>query len=261
MYDVIVVGARCAGSATAMLLARRGHRVLLVDRATFPSDTISGHMIFHRGTLRLKKWGLLDKVIASGCPPITRLETDIDNTLLSADMPYVEGAPVAIGPRRTVLDSILLNAAVEAGVEMREGFSVNELLTDGDRVVGIRGQDKAGLVVSERAQIVVGADGKHSRIAQLVQAVSYMEVPSITAWKFLHLADNSHTHINFHEIIERRQHSITSKGLGSKLLTTIPYPLNFAQMKAHQIQQLSLSQEQCSIGTTSFIVASFVLDA
>ena len=63
MFDVIVVGARCAGSPTAMLLARRGHRVLLVDRATFPSDTISTHWIWQHGMACLKRWGLLDRVL------------------------------------------------------------------------------------------------------------------------------------------------------------------------------------------------------
>jgi flavin-dependent dehydrogenase len=182
MYDAIIVGARCAGSAVALLLARQGHRVLLVDRATFPSDTISGHMILYRGVSRLKKWGLLDKVTASGCPPITRMSSHYGDFTLTSPMPLVDDMPVAIGPRRTVLDSILLNAAAEAGAEVREGFSVTELLTDGDRVVGIRGQGKDGAIVSENAHIVIGADGKNSRIAQLVQAESYKEVPSITAW-------------------------------------------------------------------------------
>jgi flavin-dependent dehydrogenase len=182
MYDAIIVGARCAGSSLALLLARQGHRVLLVDRATFPSDTISGHMIWYRGVMRLKKWGLLDKVIASGCPPLQRISSHYGDFMLTSPMPFVDDVPVAIGPRRTVLDAMLLNEAAEAGAEVREGFSVTDLLTDGDRVVGIRGQGKDGVVVNERAHIVVGADGKNSRIAQLVNAPMYKEVPSITAW-------------------------------------------------------------------------------
>lgn len=69
MYDVIVVGARCGGSPTAMLLAQLGHRVLLVDRASFPSDTVSTHLVTIPGVARLERWGLLERVAASGCPP------------------------------------------------------------------------------------------------------------------------------------------------------------------------------------------------
>ena len=69
-FDAIVVGARCAGSPTAMLLARNGYRVLLVDRATFPSDTVSTHMIHPPGVAALARWGLLDRVVATGCPPV-----------------------------------------------------------------------------------------------------------------------------------------------------------------------------------------------
>src|SRR5215213_8072185 len=75
-YDVIVVGARCGGSPTAMLLARRGHRVLMVDRATFPSDTVSTHFIHAPGMAALERWGLRDSVVASGCPPIQTYRFD-----------------------------------------------------------------------------------------------------------------------------------------------------------------------------------------
>ena len=69
-YDAIVIGARCAGSPTAMLLARRGYKVLLVDRASFPSDTVSTHVVQPKGVAALARWGLLDLVVASGCPPV-----------------------------------------------------------------------------------------------------------------------------------------------------------------------------------------------
>src|SRR4051812_35378764 len=70
MYDAIVVGARCAGAPTAMLLARQGYKVLLVDRATFPSTIPQGHFIHRSGPRCLHRWGLLDQVVATGCPPI-----------------------------------------------------------------------------------------------------------------------------------------------------------------------------------------------
>src|SRR5215211_5425343 len=93
MYDAIVVGARCAGAATAMLLARKGHRVLLVDRATFPSDTISGHFILHPGTRKLAEWGLLGKVLGLNCPPLTRLATDMGDFMLSGEVITDDGVP------------------------------------------------------------------------------------------------------------------------------------------------------------------------
>jgi flavin-dependent dehydrogenase len=179
-----VVGARCAGSATALLLARKGYQVLLVDRATFPSDTISGHCLFHRATVRLQRWGLLDKVLASNCPPITHIAANLGDFTLTGGVPFIEDAPVALAPRRTVLDTILVEAAVQAGVELREGFSVDQLVHDGERVVGIRGYLKDSGSIVERAQIVIGADGKRSKIAQLVQAPTYLEVPSLTFWYY-----------------------------------------------------------------------------
>src|SRR5689334_21569881 len=131
MYDANIVGARCAGSPAAMLLARCGFRVLLLDRATFPSDTMSTHFLHTWGVERLKRWGLLDLVAATGCPPITRQVMSYGGMMTEmAQRPY-EGVMVAYCPRRTVLDKILLDAAVEAGAEAREGFLAKDLLWDG----------------------------------------------------------------------------------------------------------------------------------
>src|SRR5512135_1913982 len=118
MYDAIVVGARCAGSPTAMLLARKGYRVLLVDRSGFPSDVLSSHYIHQPGSARLKQWGLLDRVIASGCPPIERQTLDVGPFSIAGTPPAVDGVTAGYAPRRTVLDKILLDAAIESGVEV-----------------------------------------------------------------------------------------------------------------------------------------------
>src|SRR5713101_304668 len=101
MYDAIVVGARCAGSPTAMLLARKGYRVLLVDKAAFPSDTMSGHYIWQPGVARLKRWGLLDPVIASNCPAISRVSMDLGPFTLAGSPPPADGVAAAYDPRRT----------------------------------------------------------------------------------------------------------------------------------------------------------------
>lgn len=175
-FDVIVVGARCAGSPLAMLLARRGYRTLLVDRATFPSDTVSTHVLHPPGVSALRRWGLLDEVVASGCPPVNRYSFDFGPVTV-AGAPGTPDSPYAYAPRRTVLDKILLDGAAAAGAEVREGYSVEEVLLDDDgRVTGIRGQD--GTV--ERARLVVGADGRNSVVAKAVGAAAYEDRPPLT---------------------------------------------------------------------------------
>src|SRR6478736_2725664 len=111
-FDAIVVGARVAGASTAMLLARRGHRVLLVDRARLPSDIAHGHFVHRHGPRRLRDWGLLDKVEASGCPPVSTIVTDFGDFVLHAPDLFDDGVPFGYGPRRAVLDKILLDAAI-----------------------------------------------------------------------------------------------------------------------------------------------------
>jgi flavin-dependent dehydrogenase len=180
MYDVIIVGARCAGSSTAMLLARKGYRVLLVDKATFPSDTLSTHFIHLPGVARLKHWGLLDKIVASNCPPVAKWTFDMGPFALTGAPPPADGVAEVFCPRRSVLDTILADAAVAAGAELREGFSVQQIVMDGDRVTGIRGHAQGGATVTEHAPIVVGADGMRSLVARTVQAPEYNTRPPLT---------------------------------------------------------------------------------
>lgn len=128
-YDAIIVGARCAGSPAAMLLARKGYRVLLVDRAEFPSDTLSTHMIHAPGVAALDRWGLLPQVVATGCPPVERYSFDFGPfTIAGSPQPYEDHA-TGYAPRRTVLDKILVDGARQAGVVVREHFNVDEVLT------------------------------------------------------------------------------------------------------------------------------------
>lgn len=174
MYDAVVVGARCAGSATALLLGRKGYKVLLVDRASFPSDlAFSTHYIHQSGIALLKRWGLLDKVAASNCPPITTLYFDFGKFILTGSPPPADGVQEAYAPRRKVLDAILVSAAVASGVELRTEFSVSELHFEDGRVCGIRGREKGGSPVVEKSRIVIGADGMHSTVARAVQAAEY----------------------------------------------------------------------------------------
>jgi flavin-dependent dehydrogenase len=178
-YDAIVVGARCGGSPTAMLLARNGYRVLLVDKATFPSDTMSTHLAHPPAVAALDRWGILDKLEETNCPPITRYSFNFGPVSVAGTPRPSNGADRAYGPRRIVLDALLLEAAVAAGVEMREAFTVDEVLIEDGRVTGIRGHAKGGDTVTERAKVVIGADGRHSIVAKAVEPEAYNEVPAL----------------------------------------------------------------------------------
>jgi flavin-dependent dehydrogenase len=179
MYDAIVVGARCAGSPTALLLARKGYKVLLVDRTVFPSDmAFSNHFLHQAGAACLQRWGLLDRLAATGCPPITEDYFDYGEFSLTGPVPPADGVKTAFAPRRIVLDPLLATAAAESGVELQDGFSVQELVWENDRVTGIRGRCK-GRMLTEKARIVIGADGMFSMVAKAVQAPAYRSSPPL----------------------------------------------------------------------------------
>jgi len=174
MRDVIVVGSRCAGAATARLLAQRGHSVLMVDRAHFPSDTVSTHCITPGGAMQLRRWGLLDRVLATNVPWVPEFTLTIGPNELGnpmGDDPLIG----SVSPRRIVLDELLVDAAMEAGAQLREGVTIKELLREDGRVVGVAGHDEGGGRFEERASLVVGADGTHSTIAKLAGAAVYDE--------------------------------------------------------------------------------------
>jgi flavin-dependent dehydrogenase len=185
MFDVIIVGARCAGAPTAMLLARRGHRVLVVDRGKFPSDIPHGHFIHRGGPARLHRWGLLERILATGCPALDTYLLDLTGLPVVGHNVAVDGVAFGCGPRRKVLDQILIDAAVEAGAEFRPQFVVEDVLADDGRVTGIRGRgtSRASTMI-ERARLVIGADGRNSKIARIVGATSYESVPPLTCWYF-----------------------------------------------------------------------------
>lgn len=166
-HDVIIVGARAAGASTAMLLARRGHRVLLLDRTAHGSDTMSTLAIMRPGVVQLEHWGLVGRLEAAGTPPLHRVAFDY------GDRPRLE-VPLRrplYAPRRTVLDVILADAAAEAGAEVHRGVHVTGLLRDDDGVVrGVRARRPDGIEAELGARLVVGADGRNSVVAREVAA-------------------------------------------------------------------------------------------
>jgi 2-polyprenyl-6-methoxyphenol hydroxylase-like FAD-dependent oxidoreductase len=162
-----------------MLLARKGHRVLMVDRATFPSDTVSTHFVHAPGVAALDRWGLREPLAATGCPPVRSYSFDFGPFTIHGSPRAVDGVEDAYCPRRPVLDTMLVHAAADAGVEVREAFSVDEILVEDGAVVGIRGKD-AGGPVAEHAKVVVGADGRNSLLAKVVRPDQYNERPAVS---------------------------------------------------------------------------------
>ncbi len=172
VYDAVVVGGRVAGASTAMLLARAGARVLLLERTPYGSDTLSTHALMRAGVLQLSRWGLLGEVARAGTPPVRRIRFHYagDETVQVSVRPS-PGVEALYAPRRHLLDRILVDAAAAAGVEVRHGVAVVGLTRDRDgRVDGVRAQPVQDPAFEVRARIVVGADGIRSTVADAVGA-------------------------------------------------------------------------------------------
>jgi flavin-dependent dehydrogenase len=170
-YDVVVVGARAAGAATAFLLARNGLRVLLADRGRYGADTLSTHALMRGGVLQLSRWGLLGEVVAAGTPAIRRTTFRYADDVVPIEIKPSYGVDALYAPRRTVLDPILVDAARAAGAEVRYGVAVTGVTRDRrGAVTGITGRTRDGQNLHARARVVVGADGIRSTIADAVGA-------------------------------------------------------------------------------------------
>lgn len=179
MYDVAIVGARCAGSALALMLAREGLKVLAIDRATFPSDTMSGHFIQPAGVSCLRRLGLFEALESLGAPAQQTMTVDFGPVVLSGrPTAAADGISAAYAPRRYLFDPMLADAAIAAGAELREGVSFVEPVTEGTRVTGIVVKTDRGAMETINARFVVGADGKHSRVARMAGAQAYDTQPA-----------------------------------------------------------------------------------
>jgi flavin-dependent dehydrogenase len=176
MHDVIIIGGRCAGASLALLLARAGLRPLVLERAVFPSDTMSGHYIHPAGVACLRRWGLGDLLAAAGAPAQRRITVDFGPVALSGTpAPATDGTTEAFAPRRHAFDTLLAEAASASGAAFRDGTSFLEPLVEDSRVVGVRAVGPGGREETLRARLVIGADGKRSRLARAVGAARYNE--------------------------------------------------------------------------------------
>jgi 2-polyprenyl-6-methoxyphenol hydroxylase-like FAD-dependent oxidoreductase len=186
-YDAVIVGARVAGAATAMVLARFGLRVLLVDRTRPGTDTMSTHALMRGGVLQLSRWGLLDVVVAAGTPPVHRTTFRYPSGDVAVTVKPSFGVDALYAPRRTVLDPILVDAAVAAGAEVRFGVAVTAVTRDdAGRVTGVVGRTRAGRPFGARGRTVIGADGLRSTVARQVGAPTERTGASVAAVTYGH---------------------------------------------------------------------------
>ena len=187
-YDAIVVGATVRGVADRDAARPRGYRVLVVDRATFPSDTLSTHILHPPGAAALQRWGLLDALRATGCPPIDTYSFDFGPVHARGRARHRRLSGRVL-PAAHVLDKLLVDAASDAGAEVREEFTVEDVVIEDGRVIGIRGHSKGGETVTELADVVVGADGRYSLVAKAVGPEQYNERPPILCGYYTYWSD------------------------------------------------------------------------
>ena len=170
-YDAMVVGARCAGAATAMLMARCGLKVLVIDRGRYGADTTSTHALMRGGVMQLHRWGLLPRIVAAGTPAVRSTEFHYGEDVLEVDVRPRHGVEALYAPRRTLLDSTLVDAARAAGAEVRHGCTLAALVRDpNDRVSGAVILDADGKSEVVTTDLVVGGDGIGSAVARLIGA-------------------------------------------------------------------------------------------
>ena len=193
-HDVVIAGARCAGSATALLLARMGHDVALIDRSVLPSDTLSTHAIARSGVVQLSRWGLLEPLLATGAPAIRTVGFGTGGDLTHRTVKPTAGVDLLIAPRRYVLDTLLREAAAAAGATVYAPATVGRLTRHpSGQVSGLTIRDRAGGERPLSARLVVGADGLRSSVAGEVDAArrTWATSPSGTFYTYVRGLDTA----------------------------------------------------------------------
>lgn len=184
-YDAIIVGARCAGAATAMLLARAGMRVLVVDHDAPGTDTMSTHALMRAAVMQLARWGLLEAIKAAGTPPIRAAEFIYGSERTIVPILPAAGTDALYAPRRTVLDKVLVQGADRAGAEIRYGVSCVGIKRGPDgRVCGARLRSGGGATETVTSRFVIGGDGRRSTVARLLEAPVLWEAANSSACLF-----------------------------------------------------------------------------
>jgi flavin-dependent dehydrogenase len=194
VYDAVIVGARCAGAATGMLLASAGLRVLVFDKGQYGTDTLSTHALMRPAVLLLHRWGLLERLEHAGTPRITRTTFHYADEQgareIAVDIKPRHGIDALYAPRRTALDRILVDAARDAGAEVRHGVQLADLLRSADgRISGVRTREADGTVRDIHAGIVIGADGRRSGVARLAGATPYVMGRHMTSCAYGYFRD------------------------------------------------------------------------
>lgn len=226
-YDVIVTGARCAGSALAIYLARAGFKVLLVDKAIFPSDTLSTNTFFNNTTALLRELGVIEEVLKTNATPVKVIKFQFEDTVIEGPIPIVYGEDSSYCIRRTYLDDILLRQAGSLeNVKVLQGFRVNELVYKEDVVVGVRGEDRSGGLQEFTASLVVGADGRHSVVRKLVKSEQKITSPSTVAIYFGYFSNIRHDGAAKFEVYKRGENmAILFPTNDDTYVVTVNFPL------------------------------------
>ncbi|QBR93865.1 NAD(P)/FAD-dependent oxidoreductase [Nocardioides euryhalodurans] len=190
-YDVVIVGGRVAGASTALLLARAGLRVAVLDRSGHGTDTLSTHGLMRAGVLQLSRWGMLQPLIDAGTPPVHRTTFHYDDgESVQVSIRHAFGVGALYAPRRHLLDRVLVDAAAEAGADVLHQTSATGLLRDGTgRVTGVRARDRHGASLVLPATFSVGADGIRSWFAREVGAPVVRQGRSASAVLYRYVAD------------------------------------------------------------------------
>lgn len=198
-YDAVVVGARCAGAATAFLLARSGAKVLMVDRQPYGSDTMSTHALMRSAVMQLTRWGLTPNIVAAGTPAIRSTTFHYGDEAVRVDIKPDHGVDFLLAPRRTVLDPLLVDAAWHAGAAVRHGVALSELqFASNGRVIGASLRDGSGACRTVRSDIVIGADGRQSTVAQFVNSRVIVEGFNASGVVFGYFADLDRDGLHWH---------------------------------------------------------------
>jgi flavin-dependent dehydrogenase len=190
-YDVVIVGARVAGASTALLLARAGARVALLDRAGYGTDTVSTHGLMRAGVMQLSRWGLLEPVVAAGTPAIRRtlFHYGCEETIQVSIKPSA-GVEALYAPRRSLLDRILVDAAAEAGADVYHEIAVTGVTRHpAGRVTGVHALDRSGRTFDLAARVTVGADGIRSTVAAEVGSRVVRQGASASGVLYRYFAD------------------------------------------------------------------------